>query len=459
MPRTPPERWTTDANAALLTDLYQLTMLQAYHHEGMHGPAVFDLFFRRLRRRNYLLACGLDTALHYLETLRFTDASLAYLDTLALFDAPFLDYLADFRFTGDIYALPEGTPCFPDEPVLEVVAPLGQAQLAETFLLNQVAFQTGIASKARRVVHAARGRTVADFGARRMHGADAALKGARAMYVAGVDATSNVLAGRLYGLDVTGTMAHSYVQAHDQEADAFRAFAERYPGTTLLVDTYDTLDGVRAVVRLARAQGTDFSVGAIRLDSGDLGALAHEARALLDDAGLTDVRIFASSSLDEHALTELLDAGAPIDGFGVGTQMGTMADQPYLDGVYKLASYDGVPRMKLAAHKSNLPGRKQVYRVFDADGRAARDVIATAGEPAPAGATPLLECVMREGRRTEAGRRALDESRGHAARATGRLPGRLHALNEAAPYPVVLSDALRHKVERTQEAMRAQSKG
>ena len=358
----------------------------------------------------------------------------------------FLDYLQGFRFTGDVYAIGEGTPVFPDEPILHVVAPMGEAQLVETLLLNQITFQTGIASKASRVVHAAQGRTVADFGMRRMHGWDAAMKAARACSVAGVGATSNVLAAQRYGLKPTGTMAHSYIEAHEEEMDAFRAFAEIYPETTLLVDTYDTLDGVRKTIDLARAMGDDFKVQALRLDSGDLVALAKEARTLLDEAGLTDVRLFASNSLDEHAIQDLLEKGAPIDGFGVGTRLGTMADQPYLDSVYKLSAYAEQDRMKLSSEKSNLPGRKQVYRFFD-EGKAARDVIATAEETLDG--TPLLDCVMQGGKRTEAGRRSLDEARRHCREAVAQLPDRLLALGEAAPpYPVVLSDDLQKKLER-----------
>ncbi|QXD16618.1 nicotinate phosphoribosyltransferase [Rhodocaloribacter litoris] len=445
--------WVDDAGAALFTDLYQLTMLQAYFREGMDEEAVFDLFVRRLRHRNFLLACGLDTVLHYLETLRFTPEALDYLASLGLFGNDFLTYLADFRFTGDVYAVPEGTPVFAGEPLLEVVAPIGQAQLVETFLLNQITFQTGVASKAVRVVQAAAGRTVVDFGMRRMHGADAALKAARAYHIAGVQATSNVLAGHAYGLRVTGTMAHSYIEAHRDEGDAFRAFARLYPGTTLLVDTYDTLEGVRRVIRLAREQGEAFRVKAIRLDSGDLAALARAARRLLDEAGLHHVQIFASGSLDEYAIADLVAAGAPIDGFGVGTRMGTMADQPYLDSAYKLAGYAGKPRMKLSTDKANLPGRKQVYRLFERD-TAVRDVIATA-EEAHEG-TPLLLCVMRGGRRTEAGRRTLDEARRHAERELARLPARLLTLDEAEPpYPVELSPTLQERAETVRRRLEA----
>lgn len=442
--------------AALHTDLYQLTMLQAYWREGMDEEAVFDLFARRLKHRNYLVACGLEPVLAYLETLSFSDDALGYLADHGSFRPDFLDWLADFRFTGDVYAMQEGTPVFPDEPILEVVAPIGEAQLVETFLLNQITFQTALASKAARVVHAATAdgtdRLVADFGMRRMHGTDAALKGARAMLIAGVGATSNVAAGEAYGVPITGTMAHSYVEAHDRERAAFDAFADLYPETVLLVDTYDTLAGVRTVIDMVEARGDDFQVRGIRLDSGDLAALATEARAMLDDAGLEDVMILASSGLDEHAIADLADAGAPIDGFGVGTKMGTSADRPYLDTAYKLCSYAGTPRMKLATDKSNLPGRKQVVRQYDS-GAATRDVITTADETVPG--TPLLERVMAGGARTDAGAcRPVAAIQEHAAARRAALPGRLHALGDAAPYEVALSDAMATRRADTRAALK-----
>ena len=444
--------------SALYTDLYQLTMLQAYWHEGMDEPAVFDLFVRRLKDRNFLLACGLEQALEYLEHLSFSDEALAYLDEQDQFTDAFLDWLADFEFTGDVYAVPEGTPVFADEPIVEVVAPIGEAQLAETFLLNQITVQTTLASKAARVVQAAQAdgtdRLVADFGMRRMHGTDAAMKAARAFHIAGVDATSNVAAGQAYGLPITGTMAHSYIEAHDAEMDAFRRFADLYPETILLVDTYDTLDGVQKVIDLAEETGDDFRVRGIRLDSGDLAELAKQARRRLDAAGLDDVMIFASSGLDEHKITGLLDEGAPIDGFGVGTKMGTSADQPALDSAYKLCSYAGEPRMKLSAEKSNLPGRKQIMRQYE-DGVAVRDVIATEEENGHTGA-PLLERVMANGERTEAGApRPLDALREHAAARIAELPAHLRPLTPSDEgYDVVLSDAMEARLDDTEAALR-----
>jgi len=446
--------------SALYTDLYQLTMLQAYWREGMDETAVFDLFVRRLKDRNYLLACGLEQALEYLEHLSFSDEALDYLREQEQFTDDFLAWLADFEFTGDVYAVPEGTPVFPDEPIVEVVAPIGEAQLVETFLLNQITFQTTLASKATRVVQAAQSdgtdRLVADFGMRRMHGTDAAMKAARAFHIAGVDATSNVAAGQAYDLPITGTMAHSYIEAHDAEMEAFRDFADLYPETILLVDTYDTLDGVQKVIDLANEKGEDFQVRGIRLDSGDLAELAKQARRRLNEAGLTDVLIFASSGLDEHKIATLLDRGAPIDGFGVGTKMGTSADQPALDSAYKLCGYAGEPRMKLSTEKSNLPGRKQIVRQYE-DGTAVRDVIATEADDGHAG-SPLLERVMADGKRTDAGAaRPLNAIREHAAARVAELPERLRSLNRSDDdYDVVLSDAMEKRLNDTRAALQAE---
>src|SRR5436190_1215285 len=366
--------WVNDSNAALLTDLYELTMLQSYFHEGMNGAAVFDLFVRRLpEQRNYLVACGLEHVLAYLETLSFSQEAVSYLESLNRFSGEFLKSLADFRFTGDIYAVPEGTMVFADEPIIEVVAPLPQAQLIETFVMNQIQVATLAATKAARIVRAARGKPVIDFGVRRMHGADAGIKEPRAFHIAGVAATSNVLAGRLYGIPVAGTMAHSYIQAFEDELEAFRKFVTQFPEAILLVDTYDTVAGIRNVIELAREMGPNFRVSGIRLDSGNIAQLAVEGRRLLDSAGLNQVKIFASNSLDEYSIEELLNSGAPIDGFGVGGRMGVSSDAPMLDTAYKLVEYAGRATMKLSSDKGSLPGRKQIFR-------GTGDVIALADE-------------------------------------------------------------------------------
>jgi nicotinate phosphoribosyltransferase len=435
-----------DRNTALLTDLYQLTMLQAYWREGLEDRAAFSLFFRRLpEARNFLIACGLDDVLRYLEELRFSSEALDYLSGLGLFREAFLGWLAELRFTGDVYAMPEGTTVFPHEPLLEVEAPIAEAQLVESYLINQLHLQTVLASKAARVVAAARGRKVVDFAMRRMHGTDAALKGARAFYVAGVDATSNVLAGKLYGIPVSGTMAHSYVQAHEGELAGFRAFARLYPETVLLVDTYDPLEGVRKVVELSRELGGDFAVRGIRLDSGDLGALARQAREILDAAGLESVEIFASGLLDEYGIARLLAQDAPITGFGVGTRMGVSDDAPAGDLAYKLVEYAGVGRRKLSPEKVTLPGRKQVFRI-ESGGVAERDVLAGWDESLPG--RPLLAPVMREGKRLASASRTLEEIRAHAAEEIAALPERLRGLEAAEPpYPVEVSERLHARAE------------
>ena|SRR5437867_293196 len=432
---------------ALLTDLYELTMLQAYFEEQMHEVGVFSLFVRRLpERRNYLLACGLDDVLGFLESLRFDQSALAYLDSLGRFSDRFLRYLEQFRFTGDVYAVPEGTPVFAEEPLVEIAAPLAEGQLVETFVINQIHLQTVLASKAARVVEAAQGRQVVDFGLRRIHGVDAGLKAARAFHIAGIEATSNVAAGQAYGLRVGGTLAHSYIQAHEDEYEAFRAFARLYPDTTLLVDTYDTIAGVRMVAALAQELGPDFRVGAIRLDSGDLASLSVAARRILDDAGLRSVMIFASGGLDEDQIARLLAGGAPIAGFGVGTDMGVSRDAPSLDMAYKLVEYAGRGRTKLSAGKVVLPGRKQVFRV-ERDGEATHDVLARHDEPIAGRA--LLDEVMKEGRRLPRARQTLDDARALARTELARLPKRLLNLEPARPpYRVDLSTQLAEELDR-----------
>jgi nicotinate phosphoribosyltransferase len=436
-------------SSALFTDLYELTMLQAYDAEGMTAPAVFELFFRRLPpHRNYVMVAGLEQVLSYLEHLQFTDDELAWLHQRQQFSEAFLRTLKDFRFTGDVYAMPEGTVVFENEPVLQVVAPLPEAQLIETYVLNQIHLQSVAATKAARMVTAAAGRDIVDFGSRRSHGTDAALKVARASYLAGAIGTSNVAAGRLYSIPALGTMAHSYIQAHADEMTAFLAFTQEFPETTLLVDTYDTLKGVQGVIDLARRLGHAFKVRAVRLDSGDLLELANASRQLLDAAGLQEVKIFASSGLDEHAIAALLKAGAPIDGFGVGTKLAVSADAPEIDFSYKLVAYEGQPRMKLSSSKIILPGRKQVFRHTRA-GQMSGDVIAQFGESLEGEA--LLQPVMQYGKRLDAGRIALDKVREHARAQLEALPPELKRLEDVdVHYPVDISAALRATTEQLQ---------
>ncbi len=449
--------WVGEDDLALLTDQYQLTMLQAYWREGMEADAVFSLFARRLPEgRNFLLAAGLEQALTALEALRFRDEDLEYLRTLGDFRDDFLDWLAEYRFGGTVHAPPEGTPVFPEEPLLEVTAPIAEAQLVESLLMNQVHLQTVLASKAARVVLAAGDANVVDFGLRRMHGADAGLKAARAFHVAGVGATSHVLAGKVWGVPVTGTMAHSYVQAHDSEEEAFRAFTELYPETILLVDTYDTEEGVRKVVELARELGEDFRVRGVRLDSGDLVELARSSRRILDEAGLDGVKIFASGGLDEYEIARMLDAGAPIDGFGVGTGMGVSKDAPALDTAYKLTEYGGKGRMKFSPGKRIFPGRKQVFR-REREGEAVGDVLARADEELEG--RPLLREVMREGRIVPGALEELDRIRERAREEISRLPDRVRGLEKAdPPYPVEVSDGLRSHQDAVEERIEEETR-
>jgi nicotinate phosphoribosyltransferase len=431
--------------SALFTDLYELTMAQAYAVEHMDQAAVFELTFRRMPgKRNFIVAAGIGDVLDFLTNFRFNREDLDYLRKRRDCSEVFVQQMEGLRFTGDVYALPEGTLVFPNEPIVQVVAPILEAQLMETFVLNQIHFQSLAAAKAARVVGAAKGRSVVDFGSRRAHGTDAALKVARATYLAGGAGTSNLLAGQIYGIPVFGTMAHSYVQAHDSEAASFEAFADLYPETTLLVDTYDTLEGVRKVIDLSRKLGERFRVRAVRLDSGDLGSLASQTRRMLDEADLKHVTIFASSSLDEYQIHDLVTAGAPIDAFGVGTKLAVMEDASHLDMAYKLVEYGGKGRLKLSTKKVLYPGRKQVFRRVEA-GHMEYDLIGRFDEELPG--ERLLQPVMRRGRPT--GEVDLEESRRRFHRELQRLPDHLKTLESSSdPYAVRFSERLQEDLDR-----------
>jgi nicotinate phosphoribosyltransferase len=394
------------APSGLLTDLYELNMAASYLKRGMGGEATFSLFVRQMPpQRGFLVAAGLEPCLEFLESFGFTEPELDYLERELGFDPDVLDALGALRFRGRVWAVPEGRIVYANEPLLEITAPIAVAQLVEPYLLNQITFQTTIASKAARCVLAANGRDVVDFSLRRTQGLDAALAVARCSSIVGFVATSNVEAARRYGLRPAGTMAHSYVESFASEADAFRTFARDFPGrTTFLVDTYDTLNGVRTAIEVIGELGLSEGLG-IRLDSGDLEDLSRQARALLDEAGLSQVRIFASGGLDEFELHRLVRAGAPIDAFGVGTKMGVSADAPYLDSAYKLVEYDGEPTIKLSEDKATEPGRKQVFRGPEGDLVGLRD------ESLPDGHEPLLVPVMSGGERTGP-RRTLETARG-----------------------------------------------
>lgn len=428
--------------SALLTDLYELTMLQAYHDRGMNATAVFELFVRALpSRRNFLMAAGLEQVLDYLEQLRLSKEEIEWLAASGRFSKSFLESLADLRFSGDVHALPEGTVFFPDEPILRITAPLREAQLVESRVMNLLHYETVVASKAARCVIAAPGKLLVDFGLRRAHGAEAALLSARASYLAGFAGTATVLAGLRFGIPTYGTMAHAFVQAHADEAQAFENFACSHPGNaTLLIDTYDTEAAARKLVALApRLRGQGIAVRGVRIDSGDLAEHARRVRHILDAGGLADVNILASGNLDEYALQALLAAGAPIDGFGVGTRMNTSADAPYLDCAYKLEEYAGQARRKRSEGKATWPGRKQVYRRTDSQGRMAGDTLSLEGD-AQAG-VPLLKQYLRGGRRTGESP-PLAEIREYAAAQLAALPAPLRALDGAARYEVAVADSV-----------------
>ncbi len=432
----------TPAASPLLTDLYQLAMMQAYLRRGETKLAVFEFFVRHLPpRRGFLMLAGIEQALDFLETLQFSPEDLEWLASTGRFGKDLIDYLRPLRFTGDVHAMPEGTVFFPSEPILRITAPLPVAQLVETRLINIVHFQSLIAAKAARMMLAARGKTLVDFGLRRAHGAEAGLMAARASYIAGFAGTATVLAEKFFGIPIFGTMAHSYIQSFDDETEAFESFARARPDNlTLLIDTYDTEAAARKVVALApRLQADGIKIRAVRLDSGDLVALSKRVRHILDEGGLEDVNIFASGGLDEDAIDAMLRAGAPIDGFGVGTNLTTSSDVPAIDCVYKLQEYAGLPRRKQSVGKATWPGRKQVWRRYDGDGRMAGDVLSLESDSPPG--EPLLMPVMRNGKRLEP-RLTLANARTRAARELDRLPDSLRSLAPGGPYPVEIADAL-----------------
>jgi len=430
-------------SSVLLTDLYELTMLQAYFEQRMNGHAVFELFVRKLPpHRNFLLAAGLAQVQDYLTNLRFDADDLRWLRADGRFTPEFVDSLADFRFTGDVDAVPEGTATFPDEPILQISAPLREAQLVETRVMNLVHYETLVASKAARSVLAAPGRLLVDFGLRRAHGAEAGLLSARASYLAGFTGTATVEAARRFGVPAYGTMAHSYVQAHGDEARAFESFARAHPeNAVLLIDTYDTERAATKVVELAAKLAADgLAIKGVRIDSGDLGEHARRVRAILDAARLTGITIFASGNLDEYRVRDLVAQQAPIDAFGIGTRMNTSADAPFLDCAYKLQEYEGRPRRKRSEGKATWPGRKQVFRQYAPDGRLGSDSLTLATEAHPG--TPLLAPVMRAGR-VVAAPPALAAVREYAGAELARLPQRLRSLDAADPYSAEVSPALR----------------
>ncbi|HVK80622.1 MAG TPA: nicotinate phosphoribosyltransferase, partial [Verrucomicrobiae bacterium] len=378
MSKSKADAMVDSASSLLLTDLYELTMLQTYFDHGMNETAVFEWFVRKLPdQRNFLIAAGLEQVLDYLADLRFAPEELQWLANTGRFSEAFIQSLENFRFTGDVHAMPEGTVFFTDEPILRVTAPLREAQLIESRVMNLLHYQTIVASKAARCVSAAPDKLLVDFGLRRAHGAEAGLLSARASYLAGFSGTATVLAGMRFNIPIYGTMAHSFVQAHDDESQAFEHFMLSHPSNAvLLIDTYDTEAAAEKVTQLAaKLRDRGIAIKGVRIDSGDLGAHAWRVREILNRGGLNGVTIFASGNLDEFALRKLLRSGAPIDGFGVGTRMNTSADAPYLDCAYKLVEYAGAARRKRSEGKATSPGRKQVYRRLDEQGQMTSDLL------------------------------------------------------------------------------------
>ena len=443
------------ATSPLLTDLYQFNMLQAYLEHGDTKTAMFEFFVRKLpARRGFLMAAGLQPALDFLENLRFSTEEIEQLAGSARFSQELLDYLARFRFSGDVHAMPEGTIFFADEPILRVTAPLPEAQLVETRLINILHYQSLIAAKAARMVLAAPDKLLVDFGLRRAHGADAGLMAARASYIAGFAGTATVLAKPLFGIPIYGTMAHSFIQAFDDETAAFELFARTRPDSlVLLIDTYDTEAAARKIVNIApRLKAAGIAIRGVRLDSGDMIALSKKVRRILDEGGLADVTIFASGGIDEDSLLAFPRHGAPIDGFGIGTSLVTSSDVPTLDCAYKLQEYDGVPRRKLSAGKATWPGRKQVWRRYGPDGRMAGDILSVEDDDQPG--MPLLQPVMRGGKRTNPPLTLVDV-RAHAARQIEQLPESLRRLEPGASYRVEIADKLAKLAAEVDRRLRA----
>jgi nicotinate phosphoribosyltransferase len=439
----------------LLTDLYELTMAASYLRRDMDQLATFSLSVRGLpAARGFLVAAGLEACIDFLESFSFTDEELGTLAGMGFDDRALTDFAA-LRFDGEVWAIPEGTVVYSEEPLMEITAPVAVAQIVETYLLNQVTLHTTLASKAARYVVAAQGRDLVDFAFRRSHGADAAMAIARASAMVGFTATSNVEAARRYGLTAAGTMAHAFVEAFPSEREAFEAFALDHPDrATFLVDTYDTVAGVRTAIDTIHALGLEEHIG-VRLDSGDLFTLSRAARELLDDAGLTQARVFASGGLDEHEVAALLTAGAPIDAFGIGTQMGVSADAPFVDSVYKLTEFDGRPTLKLSPGKASLPGRKQVWRTVEGDEH--RDTLSLRDEAGPPGGRALLQPVMSGGRRPEPGW-SLSDARERFRHDLAEVPGAARRLDRPGQVEVARSAALLDLTARTRaEALRKAS--
>jgi nicotinate phosphoribosyltransferase len=455
--------FVNENNMSLLTDLYELTMCASYFDNKRNELATFDMLIRKLPpNRSYFVFAGLEQVLLFLENMRFNNEHIDYFRKQG-FKEDFLNYLRDFRFSGEVWAVPEGTIVFPNEPLIRVTAPIIEAQLIESFLLNTVNVQTMIATKASRVVTAAQGRPVIEFGLRRTHGADAGMKAARCSYIAGCNGTSNVLAGMKYSIPIFGTMAHSFIMFFDKEIEAFRAFTKTFPKTsTLLIDTFDNVKGAENAVTVARdLEKKGFKLNSVRLDSGDLVEISKQVRALLNEKGLNYVKIFASGDLDEYKIQNLLKKGAKIEAFGVGTRMSTSQDKPYVDIIYKLSEKidkEGrfVPTMKLSKGKMTLPGRKQVFRVTDGKGNFVKDIITLHNEQVQG--EPLLAKVMEKGKIVYE-MPSLEKIRNMALESLSKLQDKYKKLKMAPHYPVELSPKLKKMIRELTDELKKVEKG
>jgi nicotinate phosphoribosyltransferase len=434
----------------LFTDLYELTMAASYFAHQVFSTATFSLFIREnYLKRNFFVAAGLEDVLNELAAFRFSEQDISYLQTTGIFSEDFLSYLAGLRFSGKIFAMPEGTIFFANEPVLEVTAPIIEAQLIETFLLNTIGFQSMIASKAARCVHVAGNRPLIDFSLRRTQGQDAGHNVARSTYIAGFSATSNVLAGQMYGIPISGTMAHSYIEAFSGDLAAFSAYSETFPDNSIfLIDTYNTIDGAKHSVTVAKQmKQKGHSLIGVRLDSGDMVELSQKVRKIFDDAGLSDVKIFASSGFDEFKIANVIARGAKIDAFGVGTKVGVSADAPYLDVVYKMVHYKDRDVRKLSPGKITLAGEKQVFRKSEPNGRYLEDIIGLRNDVVDQG-TPLLKKVMENGEILQI-HPSLQAIRESFKKNFALLDDRYKSILEYNAYPVKLSEHLNMLQEST----------
>ncbi len=439
--------FVNDNNMAMLTDLYQLTMDASYLHHNKNGSSTFDYFIRSLpKNRSYFVVAGLEQVLHYLENLSFDEDSIEYLRSKEIFPEQFLDYLTNLKFTGDVYAMSEGTIAFQNEPIIRITAPRNEAQLVETYILNTMNFQTMIASKASRVVQAAQGKAVVDFALRRTHGPTAGMLAARASCIAGAIGTSNVLAGKEFNLPIFGTMAHAYVMSFDSEIESFRAYSKTFPNSSVfLIDTYDTIQGAWNAVKVAKEMEREgHKLKGVRLDSGDLCQLSIDVRNILDRNDLQDVKILASNDLNEYKISRHEASGSRIDVYGVGTEMGTSKDAPAISGVYKLAEDtdeygNPTPKMKFSESKSTLPGKKQVYRFFDDQGKCINDTITTADDSLQG--EPLLKKVM-EGGQTIGNQPTIEEIQEKKKTQLESLAQEYKDIDSPETYPVEVSGRL-----------------